>query len=270
MEPASGIITFLTDFGTRDAYVAAMKGVALSVHRGANLVDISHDIPPQDVMQAAFVLRESAGWFPAGTVHVCVVDPEVGTDRAGIAVRSGDQYFVGPDNGLFSLVLGRADQEAVVLDNPAFWNSSTTSTTFHGRDIFAPAAAHLAAGRSLQDLGSPLEKLRPLHWALPIHDDQGVRGWVVHVDRFGNCITNITQAEFDAGRTGRRFKCYAGTVILDQLHPTYASVSGGDPLLLFNSSALLEVAVSRGNAAELYGLRTGSPINVVFLDGQTG
>ncbi|NNE69651.1 MAG: SAM-dependent chlorinase/fluorinase [Rhodothermales bacterium] len=270
MERPSGIITFLTDFGTRDAYVSAMKGVALSVLPEANLVDISHDIPPQDVMQAAFVLRESAAWFPTGTVHVCVVDPGVGTERAAIAIRSQDQYFVGPDNGIFSLVLGRADHEAVVLDNPDFWRSADLSTTFHGRDVFAPAAAHLAAGRSLDQLGSPLDKLRPLHWALPIHDDQGIRGWVVHVDRFGNCITNITRDVFEAGRLDRRFKCYAGTVIVDQLRATYGSVEAGDPVLLFNSSGLLEIAVSRGNGAELYGLRTGSPINVVFLDGQAG
>ncbi len=270
MTPPSGIITFLTDFGTRDAYVAAMKGVALSVNPAAMLVDVSHDIPPQDIMQAAFVLRDCASWFPPGTVHLCVVDPGVGSERAAIAVRSGGHYFVGPDNGLFSLVLGTEPDEAVILDNPDAWQRPDASTTFHGRDVFAPVAGHLASGRPLAELGSPLDRLTPLHWALPIHDDQGIRGWVVHVDRFGNCITNITGDEFVEGRSLRRFKCYAGTVILDRLKTAYADVEGGDPLLLFNSSGLLEIAVSRGNAAELYGLRTGSPINVVFLDGQAG
>lgn len=267
MPAPNGILTLLTDFGTRDAYVAAMKGVVLSVAPEVRIVDITHDIPPQDVMQGAFVLRDSAAHFPPGTVHVSVVDPGVGSARKAVAVGKAGQYFVGPDNGLFSLVLQARPDEAVVLDNPDFWRVPDPSSTFHGRDVFAPAAAHLAAGIPLSELGSPLSQLTPLHWALPIHDEQGIRGWVVHVDRFGNCVTNITREEFIGGRSKRRFKCYAGTVILDDVQPTYAAVSGGDPLLLFNSTDLLEIAVSRGNAAELYGLRTGSPINVVFLDG---
>ncbi|MFT5143720.1 MAG: S-adenosylmethionine hydrolase [Rhodothermales bacterium] len=268
MVATSGIVTLLTDFGTQDAYVGAMKGAALTANPGIRLVDISHDIKPQDVMQAAFVLRDSAQYFPAGTVHLCVVDPGVGSDRAPIAVRQGSHFYVGPDNGLFSLVLDHDPDEAVILDSADFWRVPHPSNTFHGRDVFAPAAAILASGVPLSKLGSPLPRLTPLHWALPIRDDQGIRGWVVHVDRFGNCITNITRDDFIGGRSGRRFKCYAGTVILNHVHTAYASVEGGDPVLLFNSTDLLEVAVSRGHAAELYGLRTGSPINVVFQDGQ--
>jgi S-adenosyl-L-methionine hydrolase (adenosine-forming) len=268
MVATSGIVTLLTDFGTQDAYVGAVKGAALTANPDVRLVDITHDINPQDVMQAAFVLRDSAQYFPAGTVHLCVVDPGVGSDRAPIALRQGDHFYVGPDNGLFSLVLNDEPDEAVVLDSPEYWRIPDPSNTFQGRDVFAPAAARLAAGVPLRKLGSPLPGLTPLHWALPIRDDQGIRGWVVHVDRFGNCITNITRDEFIDGRSDRRFKCYAGTVILDHVHTAYASVVGGDPLLVFNSTDLLEVAVSRGCAAELYGLRTGSPINVVFLDGQ--
>ena len=268
MATPNGILTLLTDFGTRDAYVAAMKGAACSIHPDVRLVDITHEIPPQDVMQAAFVLRDSWRFFPPGTVHVAVVDPGVGTTRHAVALRHGDHYFVGPDNGLFSLVLQDEPDEAVILDRPEMWRTPEPSKTFHGRDIFAPAAARLAAGTPLSELGSPLSALTRLHWALPIHDEAGIRGWVVHIDRFGNCITNVTSEAFQDGRSGRRFKCYAGTVILNKIQETYAAVEGGDPLLLFNSADLLEIAVSRGNAAELYGLHTGSPINVVFLDGQ--
>ena len=268
MTPVNGILTFLTDFGLRDAYVASMKGVALSVNRDLKLVDISHQVPPQDIMQAAYVLRDAAACFPEGTVHLCVVDPGVGTDRSPVAVRHRGQYFVGPDNGLLSLALDGSPDEIVRLDNQDYWRPEETSTTFHGRDIFAPAAAHLASGVPLSSLGSAAPSLTRMQWALPIHDDQGIRGWVVHVDHFGNCVTNITRSAFAEGRDGRRFKCYAGGLILDRVQPTYGCVESGDPLLLFNSTELLEVAVSRGNAAELFGLRTGSPINIVFLDGQ--
>lgn len=267
MTSRSGILTLLSDFGVRDAYVAAMKGAILRIGPSLQLVDVSHEIPPQDIMQGAFVLRDAARFFPEGTVHVAVVDPGVGSERHPIAIHHRGHLFVGPDNGLFSLILEEEPETAVILDRPEFWRDPKPGSTFHGRDIFGPVAARLALGARVEEVGSPLSALKPLHWALPIHDDQGIRGWVVHIDRFGNCITNITREHFTAGRRGRRFKCYAGTVILDATEHSYASVPGGDPLLLFNSSELLEVAVSRGSASELFGLRTGSPINVVFQDG---
>lgn len=186
------MITLTTDFGTSDGYVAAMKGVMLSIHPDARLVDVTHEIDPQDVMEAAFVLRTTTPFFPPGTVHLVVVDPGVGTDRRAVAVRSGDQWFVGPDNGVFPLVLDDKEPDEIrVLDNPDAWRSGTPSTTFHGRDIFAPVAAHLDAGRAPEDIGSSANDLRPLRWAMPITDSHSVQGYVAHVDRFGNCITNI-------------------------------------------------------------------------------
>ncbi len=261
------IVTLTSDFGLRDAYVAAMKGVLLGLAPSVRLVDVSHDITPQDVMEAAFVLRGTVPFFPAGTVHVVVVDPGVGTTRRPVALRWRDHFFVGPDNGLFALLLDReAPDEAVVLDRPAWWRAPEASATFHGRDIFAPVAAHLAAGRSLAEVGSPAGPLTPLHWALPVADEQGVQGWVVHVDRFGNCITNVPREGFDDWRAGRALKCYAGGAVMHALHRTYGEAEAGEPILLFNSSDFLEIAINGGNAAELLGIRKGDAVHVVFRD----
>lgn len=262
----SGIITLTTDFGSRDAYVAAMKGVMLGILPQARLVDVTHDVAAQDIMHAAFVLRTAIQWFPAGTVHLVVVDPGVGTDRRAVLALKDGQYFVGPDNGLFSLVFDSAPDELYVLDRVEAWLTPAPSATFHGRDLFAPVAARLAGGAPPGTLGSPAEGLTRLHWALPIVDDQGVRGWVVHVDAFGNCVTNIPRDLFEQARRGRRFKCYVGTTILDILSRSYAVVSAGEPVLLVNSSDLLEVAVFRGDASELLDIRTGTAVNMVFID----
>ena len=243
-----------------------MKGIIAGIAPHARLIDISHNIAPHDVMEAAFVLQGAAPYFPPNTVHMAVVDPGVGSDRKPIALRRRDHWFVGPDNGLFSLILnGEVPDAMVVLDKPAFWRTPTMSRTFHGRDIFAPVAAHLAAGRKLSELGSPLESLTPLYWALPIADKQGVQGWVVHVDRFGNCITNIDRSSIDTDLYSK-IKCYVGTTILEAISTHYASAPAGEPLMLFDSHDLLEIAVNSGNASELLSIRKGSPINLVFLD----
>ena len=264
------IITLTTDFGLRDAYVAAMKGVMLSIHSEARLVDVTHQITPQDVMEAAFVLRQTVPFFPPETVHLVVVDPGVGTERRPIALRHGRHTFVGPDNGLFSLLLDEEPPEALVtLDREAYWRGGTLSTTFHGRDLFAPVAAHLAAGRALEEVGTLAESLQPLHWALPIADDQGIRGWVVHVDHFGNAITNIPRPLFRSQQHDRPLKCFAGNAILHDVHPTYGAVPAGEPLLLFGSSGFLEIAVNAGNAADLLDIHKGTPVNVVFMDNRS-
>lgn len=291
------MITLTTDFGTRDAYVAAMKGTMLGIHPSARLVDVTHEIDPQDVMEAAFVLRGAVPYFPDGSIHLVVVDPGVGTKRRAVAVRheteSGVHTFVGPDNGLFSLVLDtESPDDAVVLDAPSAWRTDDPSTTFHGRDIFAPVAAHLATGRPLSDVGTPVESLQPLRWALPIVDAQSIEGMVVHVDRFGNCITNVRRQTLakagslhdasaeengseganasdssrtdDVPRPARPIKGYAGSAILEGIHTTYGAVAEGDPLLLFGSTGFLEIAVNAGNAAELLDIRKGGSVKLVF------
>ncbi|MDQ7041360.1 MAG: SAM-dependent chlorinase/fluorinase [Rhodothermus sp.] len=259
------LITLTTDFGTRDAYVAAMKGVLLGLAPQARLVDITHEIRPQDVMEAAFVLREAVPYFPPGTIHLVVVDPGVGTERRAVALRHHDHWFVGPDNGLFTLVLGTEQpDELVELNRPECWRTPTPSQTFHGRDIFAPVAGHLAAGRTLQEVGTPRARLTTLRWMEPSANNESILGWVVHVDRFGNCITNISRELFERYRAGRSFKCYVGSTPFTQVQPTYGAVAPGEALLLFGSSDLLEIAVNGGNAAELLGIHQGTPVHIIF------
>ncbi len=269
------VLTLTTDFGLDDAYLAAMKGVILSVAPDCRLVDVSHGIAAQDVMGAGFVLRGAVPYFPPGTVHLAVVDPGVGTERRPIAARIGGHTFVGPDNGLFSLLLdpsagpgqAAAEPEAVVvLDRPDFWRTPTPSATFHGRDVFAPVAAHLAAGRDLTEVGTPVEGLRRLHWVQPLADEQGIQGWVVHVDRFGNAVTNVPGELLAARLAGREFKCYVGSAILNGLHRTYADVDEGEPVALVGSSGLLEVSINGGDAAQLLSIQKGSAVDVVFAD----
>jgi len=272
---SSPLITITTDFGNQDAYVPSMKGTMLSICPDARLVDVTHEISPQDVMEAAFVLRSTREHFPDDTIHLVVVDPGVGTDRRAVALRAEGQWFVGPDNGVFPLVLDQAPPDAVAeLDDPAFWRDDSPSTTFHGRDIFAPAAAHIAAGRSVETLGSSVDALEPLQWARPSTAPQTVQGWIVHVDHFGNCITNIRRSTL-AEAAGLddpappldafpSLKAYVGNTVLEELHPTYGAVPEDDPLLLFGSTDHLEIAANGGNAAELLDIRKGDSVKFVL------
>ncbi|MFN3598066.1 MAG: S-adenosyl-l-methionine hydroxide adenosyltransferase family protein [Rubricoccaceae bacterium] len=259
------LVTLTTDFGLRDGYVAAMKGAMLRVEPALRLMDVSHMIAAQDVMEGAFVLRQVVPYTPPGTVHLAVVDPGVGSARQGIAARFGDQFFVGPDNGLLALLLdGGAPDEAVVLDRPAFWRTSAPSATFHGRDVFGPVAAHLARGARLDALGAPAEPAERLLWPLPRADWQGIEGWVAHVDGYGNCITNIPRALVERYRGGRRVKGFVGSTIVRDVHRTYSDVPAGEPVMLYGSGDVLEVSVNEGNAARLLSVRRGNPVTLVF------
>ena len=244
-----------------------MKGTILSFCPRAQLIDITHDIAAFDVMEAAFVLRQAVPHYPDNTVHLVVVDPGVGSKRYPVALRYQGHTLVGPDNGLFSLLLGDHEPDALItLDRPDAYRLPRPSATFHGRDIFAPVAALLACGRTLDSLGTPLAELRPLHWALPIDDDRGIRGWIVHIDRFGNAITNIPRSLVDTRKGKRTLKCYVGNAIISGITEIYSAVDVGEPLLLLGSDQYLEVAVNRGNAAELFHIRRGTPIHMVFAD----
>lgn len=280
------MITLTTDFGTQDAYVPAMKGAMLSIAPDVRLVDVTHAISPQDVMEAAFVLQGALPYFPDGTVHLVVVDPGVGSDRRPIALKHKNQWFVGPDNGVFSLVLNQQEPEEIVeLNIPEMWRVDSPSATFHGRDIFAPVAAHLAQGAALTDVGTPIDTLTSLRWAFPMVVEQTVEGWVVHIDRFGNCITNITRntvaeafPDLDTEPLYRPqlpcplpIKCYVGSTILDAIYPTYGSVEEGDPLVAFGSTGFLEVAVNGGAASDLLNIRKSDAVKLLppSFDGPT-
>jgi S-adenosyl-L-methionine hydrolase (adenosine-forming) len=241
------IITLLTDFGTADGYVAEMKGVLLSALPDAVLVDLTHDIPAQDVEAGRLALARAWRRFPPGTVHLAVVDPGVGTRRAAIAVESQGRFLVGPDNGLLSPALVGGGADVVALPVPPY-----ASATFHGRDVFAPAAARLAAGAALATLGvfkdDPVLRRTP---DTERHADGRISGEVLTIDRFGNVLSNI----------GCRL---GGTVTVGAhripVRRTYADVEPGALLALTGSSGFLEVSVRGGSAAERLGLRRGAPL----------
>lgn len=186
MAKRSGIITLLTDFGTRDTYVATMKGTILRQCPQAKVIDLTHEVHPFAILEAAFLLDSASHTFPPETVHIVVVDPGVGGSRRGLALTCVEQCFVGPDNGVFSFVLERGNAVAVALPIPP-----GASATFHGRDVFAPAGARLACGAELTDLGSAVPPPRPLREAWAIRVGEGWRGHVLHCDRFGNVITSV-------------------------------------------------------------------------------
>jgi S-adenosyl-L-methionine hydrolase (adenosine-forming) len=258
---AAPILAFLTDFGTRDHYVGAMKGAALSVCPDAILVDISHDIAPHDILGGAMALAAAFHYFPPGTIFVAVVDPGVGSARRGIAASAADYRFVAPDNGLLSLAFGQAPPEIVVeLTNPEYARADV-SRTFEGRDRFAPAGAWLACGTALEAFGPRLDTWHSLSLPAPDVGDGALRGEVLVVDRFGNLITNIDRPTFDAFASGG-----SATVALGRhrarVVETYADGSQDEICALFGSSDRLEIAVNAGNAAERLGAARGARIVV--------
>jgi S-adenosylmethionine hydrolase len=256
----ASVVALLTDFGHRDPYVGVMKGVILGICPGARIVDLCHEIPSQDIPAAARVLAANAGYFPEGTVFVAIVDPGVGSDRAAVAARSGDRFFVGPDNGIF----GMLDVErAVEVRNRAVM-LQPVSRTFHGRDVFAPAAAHLARGVKLDYLGPKIERLRGLTLPEPRATRAGTVGEIVWVDRFGNLITNIPADRFKEGAAVRLGRRWVGKVV-----KTYASVKPGQLAAVVGSSGTLEIAVRDGDAQRVTGAAVGAQVLVTSL-GATG
>ncbi len=268
MMHASGLIAILTDFGSRDAYVGVMKGVIYTLYPAARIVDLTHEVQPQNVREGAFLLAAAWPYFPDGTVFLAVVDPGVGTERRMLAARCGRHYFVGPDNGLLTLVWRQAAEreercQAVALTEPRWWwPGRTPSRTFHGRDIFAPVAAHLARGVELEAFGPPVTDPVLLEFPEPRRSaDTALEGEILHVDRFGNCISNLTEADVRAlGDLNHVAVKAAGMVI--QIREAYGEVEPGQTLALFNSEGFLEIAVREGSAARRLGLKVGDPVKV--------
>ena len=254
----TGIVTLTTDFGTRDSYVAQLKGVLLARCAGLRVHDLTHEIASHDVVEGALFLAGAVPTFSAGTVHLAVVDPGVGSDRRAIAVEVAGQRVVCPDNGLLTLLANSHPIEAAhELTNPQF-RREPASATFEGRDVFAPAAAHLACGGALADLGPPATDLVQLAVPEPEGGVGGVRGEVMHVDRFGNAITNIPASMLTwPGDT--RVQAAGHDLALLR---TYADAEVGEALTLVGSSGYVEVAVREGSAAEVLGLARGSAVRV--------
>ena len=258
------IITLMTDFGLKDGNVGVMKGVILGIAPQTKIVDLSHLVGPQNVLEAALILARSAPYFPNDTIHVVVVDPGVGTNRRPLAARIGRQRFVLPDNGLLTLLLERAEQsgqlvEVVHLDRPAYWLADV-SHVFHGRDIFSPVAGHLAMGVPLAELGSPVNNPLKLTLPRPQRTTTGLLGEIIHIDHFGNIATNIRREHLG---NASKLAVHLGTQRIDGLVQTFGERPAGETVALYGSTGDLIVSVVNGNAAQSLGVQVGDPVEVI-------
>ena len=255
------LITLTTDFGTSDYFGGAMKGVIASIAPLAKVVDITHEITPYNILEGAFVISEAASYFPKGTIHVMVVDPGVGSERRAILAESGGQYFVAPDNGALSMILARGPHKIRAISNPKFARKDV-SRTFHGRDIFAPAAAHLAKG------------VKPAQFGKLIHDPVQIeaidpaelsanswRGVIFKVDRFGNLVTNFHIDEFFAIKTNP-FVMRLGRAKIRRLALTFSDAERGELAVVEGSSGYLEITANQASAAEKVGCSAGAPVDL--------
>lgn len=253
------IISLLTDFGLQDEFVGVMKGVIWSIAPQAQLADITHAIQPQNVLHGALVLGRAYHYFPAGTIHLAVIDPGVGTDRRGIALRVGEHTFVGPDNGLFTVPLSKGKPfQAVSLDNKAY-QLPVVSSTFHGRDIFAPAAAHLSNGVLLNELGSPLTDPVQIELPKPLRIGKIWHAQVLLVDVFGNLITNLTGANL-AGQNVVEVTCHGEKIA--GLTETFGDTKAGRVIAMLDSSDSLSLSLVNGSAASFLSAGPGTKIKV--------
>lgn len=255
------IITLLTDFGLSDNYVGVMKGVILSINPSVTIVDITHHIKRQDIYHAAFLLESSWKYFPDDTIHTIVVDPGVGSSRKIIALQKGKSIFVAPDNGVLSTIYTPEDDQVFHCDKPQFWLKDV-SQTFHGRDIFAPIAARLSAGVPIEEIGTPIHKIKTLDIQPPTISKHTIVGKIVYIDHFGNCITNITAdmlpEQFQIEISDRR--------LVSDKNKTYRDVKMGEALILIDSFGRLEIAIRNGNAAEILKLSVGETVEVLIIN----
>jgi len=255
------IITLTTDFGRRDPFVGIMKGVILGICRDVQLVDLTHEIAPHDVLEGALALEAASHFFPSGSIHVAVVDPGVGSARRAIAVRAGGHFFVGPDNGIFTSALLGAEWSAVSLE-AAPYRLPEVSQTFHGRDIFAPAAGHLASGVSLEDLGPHIADPERLVIPEPTIEGDAIVGEVIASDRFGNLVTSLTAECLGGISADGAFTVELAGRKLGPLVKSYEVGGPGAPSPIIGSGGRLEVFVKRGNAHAILGVGRGARVRV--------
>lgn len=267
MRAVRPIVGLLTDFGTQDHYAGALRGAVLAAVPEAQVVDLTHEVPPHDLRAGALALEAAYTAFPAGAAFVAVVDPGVGSERRGVAVAAGGYFFVGPDNGLFTPILGAFPEARVHEITNAGLFRHQVAPTFHARDVFGPVAARLAAGMPLEEVGPPIPD--PVTLALPRPKRLAAGSWqgeVIHVDRFGGLVTSIAREDF-----AEMLAAVAGdpsellVLVEDAVLPivrTYAEVAEGEPCALVGSAGRLEIAVNRGSAARVIGASVGTPVRV--------
>ena len=255
------IITLTTDFGTGSRYVAQMKGVLCAAADSLTLVDLSHEISPQNIGAAARLLEQSAFWYPADTVHLAVIDPGVGTDRPIVAILAQGHYFVGPDNGLFGWLANQAE-EIIELDQSKF-KSGDTSSTFHGRDIMAPAAVAIAKGAKLSELGRPIEVLETLPPELgPAVSERMIEGTIVEIDRYGNLITNIAKNDLVDAPHDETLRVASGLHETFGLQTTYGDQPPQTLIALLGSDQFVELAIVNGDAQSMLAARVGDTVTL--------
>lgn len=262
------IVTLLTDFGTGDPYVAAMKGVILHGCPGAEFVDISHEVPAHNVLAGALVLGNAAPYFPPDTLHVAVVDPGVGTDRPILAGRFGGQTFLFPDNGIISVVASKLPLEGLVtVRNRQYLPPGPASATFHGRDVFAPVAAHILNGLDIRNLGTLPGRYTLLDMPAPTVGESTITGRVIYVDRFGNLITNLARTFLIEHTYMEELRVNCVGQDLGPLKHSYGYVAPGAMVALINSMGMIELAVNQGRACDVLGVGVGAEVCVGPLAG---
>ena len=262
------IVTLVSDFGTKDAYVGTMKGVVLSVNPAAVIIDITHHIEPQNLTQAAYIIPSVYKYFPENTVHIIVIDPGVGGDRAVLAAKINKHIFLAPDNGVLTLLWKDTEVDAIIrVENTRFF-LKPVSQTFHGRDIFAPVGAYLSKGIDIRTFGPTLHKKDVVHLRLNepyINENHELVGAVVFVDRFGNCVTNIDESRLNKLREteqDNRLEIIIGEKRINGLSHSYCDVEPRNPLAVVGSCGYLEIAVNGGNAKNYFNIQAGDTIRM--------
>ena len=257
------IVTLTTDFGLSDHFTGTMKGVILGICPAAQIVDITHQVSAFEITEAAFVISEAYRYFPKKTVHLVVIAPGVGTARRPIIAEAAGQFFVAPDNGVLSMIYAREKHKVRAVTSDKHF-LKPVSRTFHGRDIFAPSAAHLARGARPATFGRLIQDYCRLRFAEPLRIGKRVwQGTVLKTDHFGNLITNLHIAEFP-GLADRPFQLLCGQTTLTHLNATFAEGAPGEPLLIAGSSGYLEIVANQASASKILGCTTGSPVDLTI------
>jgi S-adenosylmethionine hydrolase len=255
------LITLTTDFGYRDAFAGVMKGVIAGINPHVQVIDLTHGIPPHDVMAGALSLRHSASYFPRGTIHVAVVDPGVGSERRAILIESSGSYFIGPDNGMVSLALNEGKPDHIVQLTNSHYHLKPTGTTFHGRDIFAPVAAHLSLGVPVTAFGARLSSFVKLGTPGVAREQSRLTGEIIYIDGYGNLFTNITEHDL-TGLPSRKLNVAVGSTTLQGLAASYDSVQAKGLAAVLNSWGMLEIAAYKGDARQECNAKIGDKIIV--------
>ena len=262
------IVSLTTDFGNKDPFAGSVKGAILKVNPESRIVDISHEVSPQDIWEAAFILKSAYNYFPKGTIHLAVVDPGVGSGRRPIIVVTESYYFVGPDNGIFSLVYREAERMRVHHITASHYYLPSPGPTFHGRDIFAPVAAWLAKGLPSGNFGEVIEDYVKLNVPVPQKSPNGIDGHVIHIDRFGNLITNITfkdiQTLLPEGANAGLISISTAGKEIKGLKNFYAESAPGEPGAIINSSGYLEIFLFKQNARTALSIKRGEAVKLTL------